>query len=59
MLVSERIRDGSVTARGTGRTSGPSGSFDVERMLVDLAGTDTVKFRATYGGQVCRGVVHY
>lgn len=51
--------NGSVTARGTGRTSGPSGSFDVERMLVDLAGTDTVKFRATYGGQVCRGVVHY
>ncbi len=51
--------NGSVTARGRGWTSGPSGSFDVERTIVDLTGTDDVSFRATYAGQVCRGVVHY
>ena len=51
--------NGSVTARGHSRTSGSSGSFDVERTIVDLAGTDEVRFRATYGRPVCRGVVHY
>ena len=51
--------NGSVTSRGRGWTSGSSGSFEVERTIVDLAGTDVVSFRATYAGQVCRGVVHY
>lgn len=51
--------NGSVTERGTGTTGGRSGSFEVERKIVDLAGTDTVTFRATRDGQVCRGVVNY
>jgi len=51
--------NGSVSARGWARTSGSSGSFDVERLLVDLAGTDVMIFRATYKGQVCRGVVNF
>ena len=51
--------NGSVTARGTRRTSGRSGSFSVERKVVNLAGTDRLVFRARYAGQVCRGVVNY
>lgn len=51
--------NGSVTGRGIGTTAGRSGSFGVERRIVDLAGTDTVTFRATRNGQVCRGVVNY
>lgn len=51
--------NGSVSARGHSRTAGSSGSFEVERTIVDLAGSDEVRFRATYGGQVCRAVVHY
>ena len=51
--------NGSVSDRGVGTTAGRSGSFDVERRIVDLAGTDAVVFRAVRDGQVCRGVVHY
>jgi hypothetical protein len=51
--------NGSVSDRGTGTTGGRSGSFDVERRIVDLAGTDVVTFRAVRDGQVCRGVVNY
>ena len=51
--------NGSVTARGTATTSGRSGSFSVERRVVDLSGTDTLVFRAEHRGQVCRGVVNY
>ena len=51
--------NGSVTDRGYGTTTGRSGSFDVERMLVDIAGTDSLRFRAVHDGQVCRGVVNY
>ena len=51
--------NGSVSARGTATTVGPSGSFDVERRVVDLAGTDQVVFRAVHAGEVCRGVVNY
>ena len=51
--------NGSVTDRGYGTTTGRSGSFDVERMLVDIAGTDSLRFRAVHNGQVCRGVVNY
>jgi hypothetical protein len=51
--------NGSVSARGTARTAGASGSFSVERQVVDLAGTDRIKFRATHGDQVCVGVVNY
>jgi hypothetical protein len=51
--------NGSVSARGTATTTPRSGSFEVERKIVDLAGTDRVVFRATYAGQTCRGVVNY
>jgi hypothetical protein len=45
--------NGSVSARGTSRTTTPSGSFDVERRTVDAAGADTFRFRATHDGAVC------
>lgn len=51
--------NGSVSARGRATTAGRSGSFSVERRVVDLAGTDRIAFRATYAGQTCRGVVNY
>jgi hypothetical protein len=40
------VHNGSVTAKGTATTSGPSGSFDVERTVVNLKGDDNLKFRA-------------
>ena len=51
--------NGSVSARGTSTTTARSGSFEVERKIVDLAGTDRVVFRATYAGLTCRGVVNF
>ena len=51
--------NGSVSARGTSTTTARSGSFEVERTIVDLAGTDRVVFRATYAGQTCGGVVNF
>ncbi len=45
--------NGSVSARGASRTTGRSGSFDVERRTVDAAGTDDFRFRATHDGAVC------
>lgn len=51
--------NGSLSRRGTATTVGASGSFSIERRLVDLAGTDRIVFRAVRGSQVCRGVVNY
>jgi hypothetical protein len=51
--------NGSVSERGVGTTTGRSGSFEVERKVVDLSGTDAIVFRASRDGQVCRGVVNY
>lgn len=51
--------NGSVSDRGAATTTARSGSFEVERRVVDLAGTDTLAFRAVHDGQVCRGVVNY
>ena len=51
--------NGSVSDRGASTTTARSGSFDVERRMVDLAGTDAVVFRAVHDGQTCRGVVNY
>ena len=51
--------NGSVADRGVGITTARSGSFEVERKIVDLAGTDRVAFRAVRDGQVCRGVINY
>ncbi len=38
--------DGSVSARGTRTTQGPSGSFSVERKTVNAPGVDHFTFRA-------------
>ena len=51
--------NGSLSRSGTATTVGASGSFSIERRLVDLAGTDRVVFTAVRGSQVCRGVVNY
>lgn len=51
--------NGSLSDRGVGTTTARSGSFEVERKVVDLGGTDTLVFRAVRDGQVCRGVVNY
>jgi hypothetical protein len=51
--------NGSVSDRGVGTTTARSGSFEVERKVVDLAGTDRLVFRAARDGQTCRGVVNY
>ena len=51
--------NGSVSDRGSATTVGRSGSFSIERKIVDLAGTDRVVFRAVHDGQTCRGVVNY
>jgi hypothetical protein len=51
--------NGSVSARGTDKTSGPSGSFEVRRRMANLAGTDHFVFRAEHGGQVCRGTISF
>lgn len=51
--------NGSVSARGTSRTRGSSGSFDVERNTVDVAGTDSFRFRATRKGASCVAKISY
>jgi hypothetical protein len=57
-----RLRhNGSLSAKGTATTSGPSGSFEVRRVIVDAAGTDHIVFRARNPktDEVCRGVVNF
>lgn len=51
--------NGSVSDRGVATTTARSGSFEVERKVVDLAGADTLVFRAVRDGQVCRGSLSY
>jgi hypothetical protein len=53
--------DGTVSARGTSTTRGPSGSFEVARRMADLAGADTVVLRAVNvrSGETCRGVLTF
>jgi hypothetical protein len=55
------LHNGSVTARGTKTTRAPSGSFEVRRVVVDLAGADHLKLRArsAASGEACRGAVTY
>jgi hypothetical protein len=51
------LHNGSVTARGTATTAGASGSFDVERTVVDLKGEDKLVFKARNpaSDETCRG----
>jgi hypothetical protein len=51
--------NGSVSAHGTKKTGGGSGSFEVERRMTNLAGKDHFVFRAEHRGQVCRGTISY
>ena len=51
--------NGSLSAKGTAKTAGRSGSFDVERRMANLAGTDHFVFRAEHAGQVCRGTISF
>jgi hypothetical protein len=53
------VHNGSLSARGTRQTQAPSGSFSVERRVVDLAGQDKLVFKARQprSGETCRGVV--
>lgn len=51
--------NGSVSYRGRATTSGSSGSFDVERTIVDLAGVDRIDFVARRDGERCSGTVSF
>lgn len=55
------IHNGTLSASGTATTQPPSGSFSVRRVLVDVAGTDSIVWRATRSatGETCRGVVTF
>lgn len=55
------LHNGSVTARGKATTSGPSGSFEVRRVVVNLKGEDVLKFRARNpaSGEKCSGALTF
>jgi hypothetical protein len=51
-------RNGSIVFRGIRTTQGPSGSFDVERLLAGGAGSHIVATaKALSGGETCRASV--
>ena len=55
-----KIKDnGDVTASGSARTGGRSGSFSVERRITNRAGTDKVTFRSSHSGEVCTGTIAF
>ncbi len=51
------VHNGSVSAKGTATTAGASGSFDVNRTVVDVKGDDQLRFRASNAksGETCTG----
>jgi hypothetical protein len=51
------LHNGVVARRGTATTSGPSGSFSVERRVANAPGTDRIGWRATNPntGETCHG----
>jgi hypothetical protein len=51
--------NGSVVASGSATTTGPSGSFDVERKIANQSGADRVVFKAKRAGETCRGVIAF
>jgi len=55
------FHDGDVSARGTATTRGPSGSFEVRRVVVNSRGVDTIGWRSvnTRSGEVCRGSLRF
>jgi hypothetical protein len=52
-------RNGVAVFSGIRRTAGPSGSFEVRRLLANSAGADRIvaKARALSGGESCRAAV--
>ena len=55
------MHNGSRSARGKATTHPPSGSFEVRRVVVNVKGTDTLRFVARHrrSGEVCRGTVKF
>ena len=55
------VHNGSTSASGTATTTAPSGSFEVRRRMVNLAGTDTITLRASNArtGERCVGTVRF
>ncbi|MBA2717427.1 MAG: hypothetical protein H0U51_10310 [Propionibacteriales bacterium] len=55
------LHNGAVSARGTATTTAPSGSFEVRRLVVNAAGTDSIGWRArdVASGQTCRGHLQF
>jgi len=53
------MHNGSQSAHGSKTTAGRSGSFSVNRLMTNLAGTDHFVFRAERRatGDVCRGTI--
>lgn len=51
------LHNGDVSVKGRATTKPPSGSFDVRRLLVNTAGTDTIGIRSTNTstGETCAG----
>jgi hypothetical protein len=51
------LHNGNVSAHGSATTQGPSGSFEVRRLMVNVKGTDHIGLRARnpQSGEVCRG----
>jgi hypothetical protein len=57
-----KLKDnGALVSSGSSKTTGPSGSFEVERKPANRAGTDHFVFRAVNpkSGEVCRGTVSW
>jgi hypothetical protein len=55
------LHNGSLSGRGVKTTKGPSGSFEVRRVVVDFRGTDNLVFVTKHpsSGETCRGVVNF
>lgn len=51
--------NGTVSARGASVTTARSGSFDIDRTTVDVAGPDSFRFRATHNGELCVAKLSY
>jgi hypothetical protein len=53
-------RPSAVVARAAAVTRGPSGSFELRRVVADLAGSDRITARATRAsGEVCRATATF
>jgi hypothetical protein len=55
------VHNGSTSASGVRKTTAPSGSFEVRRLMVNRAGTDTIRLRASnaHSGERCVGTVRF